>query len=294
MILTLTDQLDTIDFECVSNGDTSLRTLAKDRLNIYQDEILSSKDYKFTEGFYSFTSVADQQNYDFAINHKKVKTVVPTISSTRYPALVEITDPNEWEYLNANYTATSNFPTHFHVLNRQIYIFPKPSSADISFSVVYTKRAKPMNYEDYLTGSIAVTNGSKSVIGTGTSWLANAEAGAKLKIGNNWYDVAGITTNTALTLVQSFQGSSASGLSYILGDTSLIHEDFQSILWNRFCYEFYRRNNPDRAKDFFAEMARLKTDMDSYVSAVNTSRVIELDSRPRYKNYPTTSNTIFN
>lgn len=281
MILTLTDQLDTIDFECVGNGDTSLRTLAKDRLNVYQDEILSSKDYKFTEAFYSFPSVAEQENYDFPINHKKIITIVPTIDSRPYQPLIEIADPDKWEFLKANFASTTaSYPTYFHVKNKQIYVFPKPASADITFGVQYTKRAKPMNFEDYITGTIAVTNGSKSVIGTGTSWAANAEGGMKLKIGNYWYDVASITSNTALVLVQSYQGSSASGQTYLLGDTSLIHEDFQGILWNRFCYEFYRRNNPDRAKDYFAEMQRLKNDMDSFVLSERVSRVIDLDTRP--------------
>jgi hypothetical protein len=57
--------------------------------------------------------------------------------------------------------------------------------------------------------SIDVTNGSAAVTGTGTTFLADVDAGDTLIIGTTKYKVLSITSNTALTLTSNFEGSTA-------------------------------------------------------------------------------------
>jgi len=301
MIQTLTELLDFTCFEAVIESNdinyTDLRTRMTKSFNTDQDEILSSQEYKFTEAFYTFTAVADQENYDFAVNHKKIKTVVPVIDSRPHEPLIEIVSPDEWDILKADSVGyTTDFPTHFHVRNKQIYIYPTPGSTDVSFRILYTKRAKPMRYTDYLTGSIAVTNGSKSVVGTGTTWNSTvATAGTKIRIKDDWYEVATVTGTTGITLTQNYQGTTASGITdYVIGDTPLLHEDFQLILPYKFLERYFRRNDPKRANNYKAEWMRLKIGMDQYVVSQTTSRVIDLDKRAGINDpYKTPRNLVF-
>ena len=57
--------------------------------------------------------------------------------------------------------------------------------------------------------SIDVTNGSAAVTGTGTTFLADIDAGDTLIIGTTKYKVLSVTSNTALTLTSNFEGSTA-------------------------------------------------------------------------------------
>lgn len=73
----------------------------------------------------------------------------------------------------------------------------------------------------YRTGNVAVAQGSKVVTGTGTLWSIAVTPGDEfvicdanlLPIGPR-YEVASVDSNTQLTLVQTFQGTTASGLPY--------------------------------------------------------------------------------
>jgi hypothetical protein len=57
--------------------------------------------------------------------------------------------------------------------------------------------------------SIDVTNGSAAVAGTGTTFLADIDAGDTLIIGTTKYKVLSVASNTALTLTSNFEGSTA-------------------------------------------------------------------------------------
>lgn len=57
--------------------------------------------------------------------------------------------------------------------------------------------------------SIDVTSGSAAVTGTGTTFLADIDAGDTLIIGTTKYKVLSVTSNTALTLTSNYEGSTA-------------------------------------------------------------------------------------
>lgn len=66
----------------------------------------------------------------------------------------------------------------------------------------------------YSAGTLAVTIGSTAVVGTGTSWTANVDAGMVLTIGGRLHAVASVTDNTHIVLLRPFRGTTASGLTY--------------------------------------------------------------------------------
>lgn len=88
----------------------------------------------------------------------------------------------------------------------------------------------------YSVGTIAVANGSKNVVGVGTSWFqSNFQAGDKLYSGGFAPGViATVTDDTHLTLVDNWSGTSrAAGSSYRLEyqpDLSRAHGDNRTLL----------------------------------------------------------------
>lgn len=67
-------------------------------------------------------------------------------------------------------------------------------------------------------GTVAVTNGSKSVVGTGTSFTTDfASLPRAILINGVAYTVASVEDDTHLTLFTNYEGNSGSGLSYAIG-----------------------------------------------------------------------------
>jgi len=63
---------------------------------------------------------------------------------------------------------------------------------------------------DYSTGKVKVTQGSPTVTGVGTSWLANVDAGMLFRVGEGRvYVVATVTSDTQLTLRDNYEGATA-------------------------------------------------------------------------------------
>jgi hypothetical protein len=70
---------------------------------------------------------------------------------------------------------------------------------------------------DYTTGTVAVTKGSKVVTGTGTAWLANADAGMLLRLGaTRIYVVSAVLSDTSLELFEAFEETTEAGHAYSL------------------------------------------------------------------------------
>jgi len=73
----------------------------------------------------------------------------------------------------------------------------------------------------YQTGTVNVTNGSQTVIGNSTSWLANVSVGDIFKIqeGYSIYQIGAVVSNTEITLTSKYIEGSGSFANYqILAD----------------------------------------------------------------------------
>lgn len=75
----------------------------------------------------------------------------------------------------------------------------------------------------YRTGTVAVTSGSRTVTGSGTLWAVTVSPGDEFTICDanalptgGRYEVDTVNSNTSITLVQNYQGSTASGLAYAI------------------------------------------------------------------------------
>ena len=69
----------------------------------------------------------------------------------------------------------------------------------------------------YTTGTVAVSSGTPTVTGTGTSWSGNVDAGSMFNAtGGKVYPVRSVTSNTALSLGVPYPDATLSGASYTI------------------------------------------------------------------------------
>ena len=89
-------------------------------------------------------------------------------------------------------------------------------------------RLKECLETEYDTGTIAVTNGSPTVTGSGTSWYSaathypawgsdDAQSGRVITIASVDYTIKSVNSATQLTLTANYAGSTDTGLDYVIG-----------------------------------------------------------------------------
>lgn len=67
----------------------------------------------------------------------------------------------------------------------------------------------------YRVGTVSVTSGSPAVVGSGTSWLDNAQAGDGFRgPDGRVYEILSVDSDTAITLAENYLGSNAAGAAY--------------------------------------------------------------------------------
>lgn len=86
-------------------------------------------------------------------------------------------------------------------------------SVIFNFNGAYGLRAT--GQAPYSTGTIAVTVGTKTVTGTGTAWTTNLTLDHKIRIDGIPYSIAAITSDTSLTLANTYFGDTLTGNTYI-------------------------------------------------------------------------------
>jgi hypothetical protein len=83
----------------------------------------------------------------------------------------------------------------------------------------------------YKTGTATVTNGSATVTGTNTLWLANVSAGDSFTVAGDgvMYDVASVDSDTQVTLSVAYAGVTASGAVYAIGTGFTVPDSFPEM-----------------------------------------------------------------
>ena len=83
----------------------------------------------------------------------------------------------------------------------------------------------------YSTGLSSVTNGSPTVTGTNTLWLANVTAGDSFTVAGDgvMYDVASVDSDTQITLSVAYQGVTAAGAIYAIARDFTSPDNFPEL-----------------------------------------------------------------
>lgn len=251
--------------------------------------------YFNNENSFSTLTVGSQQAYDLPPNYSKLKDVTITVGQLKWTPR-EVLTRREWDEINM-LPYTSDIPNWYFIYNGKINIFPIPSTSNYTITFNYKIRVPDLSIEDYSTGTVAVTNGSKTVTGTGTSWVTSFLPAAGSTINESiwvrlpypqgdgdWYQVSTIDSATQLTLVQPYQGITTTGAAYTMGQVPLLLEDFQDLLTYRPLTIYFSSINKDESKagqfkSMYDEGIKL---MDDYLGTKSVN--VDLGATPQLSN----------
>lgn len=279
-----------------NNPATANNVLGGTLINQSDADVLNIEQWDFLEATKTTSTVASQQYYGMPYDIDTLKSVVVVIGSQQYiPQLCPSRDA--WNNLNQT-VQYSDQPEWFYVTENTIGLYPAPSSSQTNaLKIVYEQKRKDLSIEDYTTGTITTaTLGQLTIVGSGTSWTSKM-AGMWIKIADAntantgdgyWYKILSVQSATSLTLVSPYGGISISGGSsaYVIGQTSLIPEDFQIIPIYKAAEIYYTAIQPDstRAAEFkglFNEgLGKMRRALDNKVS----SPVIDFGATPTINN----------
>lgn len=89
-------------------------------------------------------------------------------------------------------------------------------------------------FAEYTTGTVTGITAGVTVTGSGTSWDGNVFPGENLRLGNRWYTIASVDSDTQLTLAEGYTGSVSFPTSYRITTvaTDIVLENFKIISTN--------------------------------------------------------------
>lgn len=235
-------------------------------------------DAPLTETATADIEVGGLQYYPLPYNFSQLKDITITQGSLKWTPR-EVFTREDWDRLNP-FPYYSDIPNNFFIYNGQIGIWPIPSSGANTLTFNYKIRVPDLTFADYTTpGTVTMTNASSTVAGALTTWMQTyiPSAGSVMNLNlwlkatapngdNNWYRVSSIESDTSLTLVNTYTGTTKAGCSFTIGQMPLLLEDYHDLLVYRPLMIYFSTivDNPNKRKEF-AEMYQMGIDkLDSY------------------------------
>src|SRR3990167_1138278 len=268
-------------------GDTTAAnvTIGKNRINDTHKELLAMHDYYFAETSQNFTTGASDNTYDLPYNFGKMIAVTIRVGDTTY-SLEEVPSHDKWQQLHTfRATETDDIPIAYHITGDRMEIFPFPTAAGTADygTFYYVKRVVDMQYDDYTTGTVTLTNASAVVTGASTTFTA-AMVGRYIK-GNldaRWYELSTFTSTTVMGLKKTFQGTTASALAYTIGEMPLIPEEYHNLLYYQPVAQYWMlKKETDQAAYYQALYDKGKKEFfNQYANRTRSQIITGRESRP--------------
>lgn len=197
--------------------------------------------------------------YQLPFNNKQVINTTVLIGSVLWQP-TEIATRKAYDALNV-IPFSNDFPQYYYIYNSQLLLWPTPATSAQPITINFKKRIRDLSAVDYTTGTVTVTNASTAVVGVGTSWTTNM-AGRWLNVpltasnttsgDDEWYQIASVTSATALVLNNQYQGATATSVAsgYTIGEVPILPEDFQDLPLYRALYVYFSSitKDPESAK----------------------------------------------
>lgn len=218
---TLSDLEDVAQSE-LNDTSSDMQTYLRYLIQMAVDEINGATAWPSERRSKDRTTVAGTSTYDLPVDYRKMSSVKVTIGTKKYfPKFISSED--QWNALLAgDGSQTGDIPVYYRVLHGTVEVYPTPSSNGNTLTIYYygtPRRYVATDFTDNVTGTVALTADATSVTGSGTTFLTT-DAGRYLvpTTGDGfYYKIASRSSNTALTLSKGYEGSTASGLAFIIG-----------------------------------------------------------------------------
>ena len=193
---------------------------------------------------------ASQQFYYNPPNLREITAIKVTIGGQDYN-LRPVDSQEEWNRLNAAPSADGGFPERYFRRANDYGIWPYSFEDDGTIEITYTRRAVPLYFEDYTTGTAAVTENSQAVNLT-TGVTTTLKAGFYFSLADSigeprgtFYRIGSITDSDTVALETYFEEVTESGSKYIVGQVPEIPEEGHELIALGALADFYLLKEKD-------------------------------------------------
>lgn len=270
------------------SGLTDVVSIAKFKrdINIGGSKFLAGLGREYNRHSRFTDLVSGQQFYQMPEDAQKLKEVI--VSNGAYnPPMEQI--PDEWAWRMMNMLSVSGMPSHYWVRgNNEIGLYPIPAyTTTKGIELVFSPKQVQMTQDDYLTGTVTVSNGSTTVTGSGTvftatmvgQWFQTTDG-----TDENFYKVASFTSGTQVDLENFYQGTSGGSKTFRIGQVMDLPEEWLESPVDYAMYRHYlRRGDVGKAADFKSLWQDgLDNAKDTYG---NTTESQVINAQPRFRSY---------
>lgn len=162
-----------------------------------------------------------------------------------------IYDDDTWNLLKSpQVNSTTDVLSNHRIIGNNIQLYPTPATDNQMLVMSYSRRVRDMTADDYTTGTVSTTKGSRTVTGSTTVFTSDM-VGRFINLNGYWYEISGFSSATSITLLKSFQEENLSSVSYTIGELPRIPEHFQETLaYEAIAFAYRRREQLDIAREY--------------------------------------------
>lgn len=221
----------------------------------YQDALSAFSNWH-NQQTQSTTTIIGQQYYSYPPGVINVESATLQQGTIVYPIKV-VNSQEEWNYINQYPNTNTIIPQFIFPRQYDFGVWPVPNSEEtLVLNFIYT--TPPLNIADYTTGTVSVTNASRSVTSTAATFT-NAMIGRYFVLTDSngypfdyWYRITGVNTGTnVLTLQSYYEGLTASAQNYIVGQVPELPDEAGILLsWGVTADWFASRGDTTKAAQF--------------------------------------------
>jgi hypothetical protein len=210
-------------FQDLSQDNSSeALTFGKKNINLGLHILETELGSFYTEETYTDLTEDGVRSYPTPDQFVRLQQAYVTVGNIRYE-MQEIMNEQLWQKFIASQTQQeSDIATHIFIRRDRFEVYPTPSSAGNTITLIYEGGGRDLYADDYVEGTITtLANGAKAVTASGSTFTS-AMAGRYFKINAYpvWYKIATFGTTTTLTLDKEYTGISiAAGTeAYTIGE----------------------------------------------------------------------------
>ncbi len=283
--LTWTDQQAMAQQLAGLTDSASLLKFKRD-MNIGASKFLASLGREYNRHARYTDLVAGQQFYQLPEDAQKLKELTVSTGSYR-PPMEQIADEFQWNMLNM--LSITGMPSHYWIRgNNEFGLYPTPANnVSGGIQMVFSPKHVEMTQNDFTTGTITITQGSTTLTHSATGftaklvgqWFQNTDG-----TDENWYQVASLTSSSVLVLGNDYQGLSAAGSSFRIGQVMELPEECLEAPVDYAMYRFYLLRGSSQKAAEFKSLYQDALDMAKNTYAITTESQV-IAALPQYRTY---------
>lgn len=249
-------QITTKDYISQASGSVASSTVAnfiKEHLNKRYHFIQRKlRGYIMIDLAQTASTVEDQQLYHYSPHvYPPITSATLEIGGVDYPLDI-VSSQREWDSLNQIDFSGTTIPQYIFPMRDHFELWPIPQADGDTITLIASLLDRDMSVDDYTTGSVTVTENSTAIVGSGTTFTAYM-AGRWLKTDNDptFHRIDSFTDTLNISLESVWEGITASGASYTIGEVPEIPPELHELLPHGAAADFYAGPR----KDFVAAQA---------------------------------------